>query len=284
MTKRGYVQRERKGALDILDEFPEDNIYYIPIRLEECQFSSERLRTIQYVDFYPDWQAGFNKVLQAINRVSPVEQSIQAHTSGGYEYHCAIADFDNGMTNLPQLCQRLNSIQRVFHFTHPAVTLGIKRPRSFEGVPNLFINAAPNNLYQQKAEPFNADFVACLTHYLLAFDDDGLHWNYLSAPSLIDDTVLFISTNQLYEISKQAGCTFEKSIVYNLLSQLIVYFVESLGFHQEVRGCILDFCVERAAMLKGLRAMRLCPKCLNRIKNERLKKAIFAILAEELRV
>lgn len=283
-TKRGYVQKERKDALDILDEFPEDQIFFIPIRLEECKLPSERLRGIQYVDFFPDWERGLQKVLQSISLAtehSSTEESIPI----GYEYRCGIVDFDNGLTNLTQICRRLNSIQSFFHFNHPDISLRKRKPRLFDGVPNLYISSFPESFYEQKSDYLNVDVVACLTQYLLAFEDDGtVFWNYLSAPSQTDDTFLFISTNQLYEVSKQAGCTFEKSIVYNILSQLIVYFAANLGFHKEVRGCILDFCTDRSVMVKGLKRMRLCDKCSAKMKNAELKAAVQALLSDEIRV
>jgi hypothetical protein len=283
-TKRGYVQKERKNALDILDEFPEDQVYFIPIRLEDCQLPSERLRDIQYVDFFPDWDGGLKKVLRSIT-IAPGTIGSESGVAAGYEYRCGIVDFDNGLTNLSQICRRLNTIQNFFQFDHPSITLNKKKPRRFEGTPNLFVKALPKSLYEQKEEYLNVDLVACLTRYLLAFEDEeGLCWNYLSGPSSVDDTFLFISTNQLYEASKRAGCTFEKAVVYNILSQLIVYFAASLGFHSEVRACILDFCTDRSVMVKGLKAMRLCSKCSSRMKNAELKLAVEAILADEMRV
>jgi len=284
VTKRGYVQKERKDALDILDEFPEDQVFFIPIRLENCQLPSERLRGIQYVDFFPGWKQGLEKVLKSINIASP-SVAQKENVPIGYEYRCGIVDFDNGLTNLPQLCHRLNLIQSFFHFNHPNITLRKKKPRRFEGEPNLYISSFPRGFYEQKCDYLNVDLVACLTQYLLAFEDeDGLFWNYLSAPSMVDDTFLFISTNELYEASKQAGCTFEKGIVYNILSQLIVYFAANLGFHKEVRGSILDLCVNRSTMVKGLKAMRLCTKCSSKMKNLELKAAVEAILADAIRV
>jgi len=280
-SKRGYVQKEMKEALEVRDEFPEDKAFLIPVRLEDCQ-PPESLSDTHYADLFPDWKRGLQKVLQVIN--STPEIGTQTQVSKGYEYRCGIVDFDNGLTNLPQICQRLNSIQRFFHFSHPSISLKHKALKRFDGSENLFIDALPKTLYEQKTEYMNVDSVACLTKYLLAFEDEGTFWNYLTVPSDVDDTFLFISINQLYEATKQAGRTFEKGVVYNILSQLIVYFAANLGFHKEVRGCILDFCDDRSVMVKGLKAMRLCPKCSGRLKNNDLKAAVQAILADKMRV
>jgi formylglycine-generating enzyme required for sulfatase activity len=53
-TKRGVVQQEIAGALDVLKKMPEDTIYLIPARLERCQVP-KRLSHLHWVDlFEPD--------------------------------------------------------------------------------------------------------------------------------------------------------------------------------------------------------------------------------------
>lgn len=285
ISKKGYVQKEMKEALEIRDEFPEGQSFLLPIRIDNCQ-PPDSLSDTQYEDFFPNWKRGFERVVMAISSIPPAKNiKLGGTPMNSYEYRCGITDFDNGLVNLPQICQRLNTIQGFFHFNHPSITIGKKAPRRFDGSPNLLINKLPRTLYEQKAEHLNVDFVACLTKYLLAFEEeDGLFWNYLSVPSSVDDTFLFISTNQLYDATKEAGCTFEKGIAYNILSQLIVYFAADLGFHDEVSGCILDFCTDRSVMVKGLKAMRLCSKCSAKLTNPELKKAVGGILADALKV
>jgi len=283
VKRRGYVQKERKDALAILDEFPEDQPFLIPIRLDQCELPSEKMGDIQYVDLFRDWNRGVQKILGTIN-----SQPERPRTSGSmelaapYRYRCGIVDLDNGLTNLPYVCSLLNSIQSFFHFTHPSITLRSKRPRSFEGSLNFDIDALPKSFYDEKHDYLNVDLLACLTKYPLAGTDDDLghFWNYFSAPTRVDGTVHFVSTHELYEASKQAGCSFEKAVVYNIASQLIVYFASDVGFHDQVRGCIMDFCEERSVMVKGLKQMRLCVSCSKSLKNNELRAAVLAILKE----
>lgn len=281
--KRGYVQTEMKEALEIWDQFPEDKAYLIPIRLDECKPSYEKLREVQFQDFFPSWDKGFQKVVQVINSAAR-SQIDRDSLLTGYEYRCAIVDFDNGLANLPQVCQRLNSIQSFFHFSCPSFPYEHTALREFEGQTNLYVPDLPKSFYNQKLL-LNADLAACLTKYLLAFKEDRkTHFDYLSLPSDIDDTFLFITTHGLYEIAKKVGCTFEKSIVYHVLTQLLIHFASDLGFHTEVKGCILDFCDEHLWMMKGMKKMRLCASCTKGVENEGLKKAVLAILADPLRV
>jgi hypothetical protein len=62
-NKRGYVQKEIRYALDIAAEQPEDMIFLIPLRLEECNVPSS-LSKIQWVDFFED--RGYERLMLAL--------------------------------------------------------------------------------------------------------------------------------------------------------------------------------------------------------------------------
>jgi tetratricopeptide (TPR) repeat protein len=64
--KRGVVQTELKRALDAQEEFPESAVFIIPVRLDDCHIGYEKLEQIHYVDLFPDWKEGFQKILQTI--------------------------------------------------------------------------------------------------------------------------------------------------------------------------------------------------------------------------
>jgi len=52
VSKEGYIQRELKFVLDIALEKPEDTIFIIPLRLEDCE-PPRRLRVWQYANYFP---------------------------------------------------------------------------------------------------------------------------------------------------------------------------------------------------------------------------------------
>jgi serine/threonine protein kinase len=70
VSKRGYVQKEIRIALDVADEQPEGAIFIIPLKLEECNVP-ERLRKWQWINFF---EAGaYEKLLQSLrNRADEV--------------------------------------------------------------------------------------------------------------------------------------------------------------------------------------------------------------------
>lgn len=64
INKRGYVQKEIKYALDVADEQPENTIYLIPLKLEECDIP-QRLRRWQGVSLFDE--TGYDRLLNALN-------------------------------------------------------------------------------------------------------------------------------------------------------------------------------------------------------------------------
>jgi hypothetical protein len=52
------VQKELKYAIEVLDEFPESQIFVIPCRLDDCEIPYDKLKDIEYVDLFPNWEDG----------------------------------------------------------------------------------------------------------------------------------------------------------------------------------------------------------------------------------
>lgn len=64
VEKRGYVQKELRIGLEILDQIPESQIFFIPARIGECEPNYERLRELQWVDMFPDWDTGLKRLMK----------------------------------------------------------------------------------------------------------------------------------------------------------------------------------------------------------------------------
>jgi hypothetical protein len=62
-TKRGAFQSELRYALTCAARVPLDQIFFIPIRLEACLVPGRISKHLQYIDLFPNWEAGVNKVL-----------------------------------------------------------------------------------------------------------------------------------------------------------------------------------------------------------------------------
>jgi hypothetical protein len=66
IRKKGQFQTELRYALDCSKRVPQDDIYFIPVRLEECAVPPRISHEIQYVDLFPDWEEGVRRVVKAI--------------------------------------------------------------------------------------------------------------------------------------------------------------------------------------------------------------------------
>ncbi len=68
LTKRGYVQKELKLALDAYDEFPTGEIFLIPVKLEDCDPKDPRLADLHWVELFDDRNDGYSRILRALGR------------------------------------------------------------------------------------------------------------------------------------------------------------------------------------------------------------------------
>lgn len=67
-AKKGGFQAEIRYALDCMKRVPLDEIFLIPVRLEECPVPARIQRELQYIDLFPDWDAGFRRAVMAMRR------------------------------------------------------------------------------------------------------------------------------------------------------------------------------------------------------------------------
>ncbi len=68
LSTRGFVQKELKMALDMLGEFPDDEIFVIPVRIEECEPADEQLKEIHWADLFPSYEKGFQDILRVLSQ------------------------------------------------------------------------------------------------------------------------------------------------------------------------------------------------------------------------
>jgi hypothetical protein len=70
VSKRGFIQKELRQGMEILDEYPPDKIYIIPIRLEDVEPSHAKLNQLQRVDLFRSYDDALRKIKLAIEQPS----------------------------------------------------------------------------------------------------------------------------------------------------------------------------------------------------------------------
>lgn len=68
VNKRGGFQAEVRYALDCASRVPLDDVFLIPVRLGPCRVPGRITRETQYVDMFPDWNAGLERIVKIIEK------------------------------------------------------------------------------------------------------------------------------------------------------------------------------------------------------------------------
>jgi len=68
VAKRGPFQSELRWALRCARRMPLDETFVIPVRFDRCCVPQQIRECSQYVDLFPDWDAGVKKVVRALRQ------------------------------------------------------------------------------------------------------------------------------------------------------------------------------------------------------------------------
>jgi len=63
VRKKGGFQSEIRYALDCARQMPLDAIYIVPLRLDDCPVPRTIQHELQYIDLFPDWESGIDRLL-----------------------------------------------------------------------------------------------------------------------------------------------------------------------------------------------------------------------------
>jgi hypothetical protein len=65
-SKRGSFHSELRYALFCAAKVPLDEIFLIPLRLDDCAVPNRISKQIQYLDLFPEWDSGLNRLIAVI--------------------------------------------------------------------------------------------------------------------------------------------------------------------------------------------------------------------------
>lgn len=69
INKRGYVQKELRVALEVLDTVPANQLYFIPVRLEDVRPVDRQLQDLNWVDLFSDRADALERILRALGTI-----------------------------------------------------------------------------------------------------------------------------------------------------------------------------------------------------------------------
>jgi hypothetical protein len=68
VRKKGGFQAEIRYALDCARQVPLDEIFIVPLRLDECSVPRTIRHELQYIDLFPDWNSGIGRLVEMMRR------------------------------------------------------------------------------------------------------------------------------------------------------------------------------------------------------------------------
>jgi hypothetical protein len=68
IAKRGQFHNELRWALEYARLRPLEATFLVPVRFETCDVPRRIAEQVQYVDLFPDWEAGMKKLIRAIRK------------------------------------------------------------------------------------------------------------------------------------------------------------------------------------------------------------------------
>jgi hypothetical protein len=68
VRKKGGFQAEIRYALDCARQVPLDEIFIVPVRMNECAVPRTIRHQLQYIDLFPDWESGIEQLIAMMRR------------------------------------------------------------------------------------------------------------------------------------------------------------------------------------------------------------------------
>ncbi len=66
VAKRGHFQCELDYALNVALRVPSEEIFFLPVRLNDCEVPRDIATKVQHVDLFPDWERGLGELFKAM--------------------------------------------------------------------------------------------------------------------------------------------------------------------------------------------------------------------------
>jgi hypothetical protein len=66
VSKKGQFQAELRYALDCALRIPLEETFLVPVRLDSCQLPRLITQRVQYVDLFPDWRQGIERLCATV--------------------------------------------------------------------------------------------------------------------------------------------------------------------------------------------------------------------------
>ncbi len=216
----------------------------------------------------------------AIRAANQVKRAKQLESRQKGQIRIAVWDIGISASELGEVLEEWNALKGPFAFTQVFISaprqlllagertieVAKKWIRDVDDRPeiqsNIFVEGV-NAVAEDVRRRLGFDKIAVLTPHMLAFlEGGGFCYNYFSVSM---GRVIIVSGFDLRNYARKARRPFASAVGGLLLAQVLVNEYPRLGFHQETRGCLLDFNRDRGGLVQTLRKMRVEKSCLEQL-------------------
>src|SRR5205814_850416 len=78
VTKKGGFQAEIRYALECARRVPLDDVFIVPVRLDQCRVPARIQRELQYIDLFPRWASGLRRLFSVMGQAARRRESLRA--------------------------------------------------------------------------------------------------------------------------------------------------------------------------------------------------------------
>lgn len=98
VSRKGFVQKELKMALDMADELPKTEIFVLPVRIDDCRPTDERLQDLHWCDLFLNYDTGIEKIMHVVAPL--IDLDFENFESGIPKYMSKLIGAYNGQGNI----------------------------------------------------------------------------------------------------------------------------------------------------------------------------------------
>ena len=77
VSKKGGFQAEIRYALDCARGIPLDEIFIVPLRLDDCPVPGRIRKELQYIDLFPRWSRGLRRLISVMGQTGRRRESLR---------------------------------------------------------------------------------------------------------------------------------------------------------------------------------------------------------------
>lgn len=200
-------------------------------------------------------------------------------------YRVGLANFGERLPHdfsLDTLSKKLNSLQASFTFE-------VIKPMPVEvlGGPDLggqwYYFGRLFSILQKHSEFSDYDYFVGITHVRITESEDSEDDGNRDYFSLSDkNKITVITLNQNITVYNSKVKDIYQFISFSIIGELLCNITKENLYHNEIRYCLFDECIDRANVAQAIENSIICPKCLNLLKmqgvSDQLLTDIYKIL------